>query len=412
MSSTSLTNRGIWLGAAFAALISALVNWAAMEKLSDSLLHKPADDPDAYVLIAHQLRNTGIYCRESGIPTAYRPPGYTLAIAPWCKGELPSARGIALFHLACAGATAGLTVLWGASLGLGRWSWLAGLIVAIDPLLIRQSTLIMSETFFSALFIGAIYSLTLGSNAGRSKWWLILSGVLWGLAALTRPIAIAVLASISLGAFFSGKRKEWVITALVALLTMLPWAIRNQWVFGRPIFTTTHGGYTLWLGQNPVFYREVVAGNYQVWPKESFDAWTLSNLTSTKGMTEIEQDANFKKEATTWMSDHPDQATRSILYHLRSFWSVSPRADSKGFGTVVTIYYVVFLLAIVVIGVRYLPRLFCWPGWIITFAVLSFTVVHAIYWSDMRMRAPLAPVLAVLLAGGCSTLGRHSTNET
>lgn len=394
-----------------ATLLAVLVSGTAMVILPDSFLHQPSDDPDAYVLISHQLRNTGTYSREAGIPTAYRPPGYTLAIAPWCKDEQPNVRGIAFLHLVSAGLTAGLTVLWGASLGLGRWAWFAGLLAAADPLLARQSTLIMSESFFTLLFIGAIYLLTLGSEVGRSKWWLFLSGVLWGLAALTRPVAIIVLASISLGVFFSGKMKAWFLTALIALLTMLPWAIRNQSALGRPIFTTTHGGYTLWLGQNPVFYREVVAGRNSTWPKESFDDWTANNLASTKGMSEIEQDAYFSREAMTWMTDHPGHAVHSILFHLRSLWSISPRGETNGFGVAVTIYYFMLLLGVVIVGLRYLPKLFCWPGWIITFAILSFTAVHAAYWSDMRMRAPLAPVLAVLIAGGCSTFARRKTRE-
>jgi hypothetical protein len=30
--------------------------------------------------------------------------------------------------------------------------------------------------------------------------------------------------------------------------------------------------------------------------------------------------------------------------------------------------------------------------------LISFTLVHAFYWADMRMRAPLVPVLALLAA--------------
>jgi len=408
MSLTSSMNARTWLGAALAAFVAVLLRWGAMQALPDSLLHKPSDDPDAYVLIAHQLRASGTYAREAGVPTAYRPPAYPLAIALWCGSEVPNVRGIALLHLVAGGLTAAFTVLWASSLKLGRWAWLAGFLVAIDPLLLRQSTLIMSETLFTTFFIGAIYFLSIGTDQHRSKGWLILSGTLWGLAALTRPIAGVVILSISLGALLSGKTKEWLITAFIAFITILPWGIRNEFVLGRLLLTTTHGGYTLWLGQNPTFYREVVTGENIVWSKESFDEWTESNRSATQGMNEIEQDAYFRKEATHWMMDHPREAANSILYHVRSLWGVSPRTDSKGFGLLVTTYYVALILAIIIVGVRFLPRLFVWPGWIMTLAILSFTVVHAIYWSDMRMRAPLVPLLAVLVAGGCSMLGRQT----
>ena len=41
--------------------------------------------------------------------------------------------------------------------------------------------------------------------------------------------------------------------AIAAVLA--PWAIRNQRVFGKPIITTTHGGATLLLANNPSFYE-------------------------------------------------------------------------------------------------------------------------------------------------------------
>ena len=44
------------------------------------------------------------------------------------------------------------------------------------------------------------------------------------------------------------------IGLLAAVCGLAPWAIRNQIVVGRPIVSTTHGGYTLLLGNNPSFY--------------------------------------------------------------------------------------------------------------------------------------------------------------
>ena len=49
--------------------------------------------------------------------------------------------------------------------------------------------------------------------------------------------------------------------ALGVLLVLSPWAIRNQLQFGRPIVTTTHGGYTLLLANNPEFYDWLRSGS-------------------------------------------------------------------------------------------------------------------------------------------------------
>ncbi|MFX9077435.1 hypothetical protein ABTN32_20465, partial [Acinetobacter baumannii] len=47
-------------------------------------------------------------------------------------------------------------------------------------------------------------------------------------------------------------------SAIGTILTVSPWLVRNWLVFGVPILTTTHGGYTLLLGNNSVFTQDVV----------------------------------------------------------------------------------------------------------------------------------------------------------
>jgi hypothetical protein len=38
--------------------------------------------------------------------------------------------------------------------------------------------------------------------------------------------------------------------------------------------------------------------------------------------------------------------------------------------------------------------------WPLVLLVLSFALVHVVYWSNLRMRAPIEPVLALLAARG------------
>ena len=54
----------------------------------------------------------------------------------------------------------------------------------------------------------------------------------------------------------------------------------------------------------------------------------------------------------------------------------------------------------------------CWLGgglrhapWVFAMLLaLSFTLVHTLYWTDMRMRAPLVVVIVLAAAQGVSTL--------
>jgi predicted outer membrane lipoprotein len=40
-----------------------------------------------------------------------------------------------------------------------------------------------------------------------------------------------------------------------------------------------------------------------------------------------------------------------------------------------------------------------------TLLAAAFTAVHAVYWTDMRMRAPLVPFIALLAARGAAAIG-------
>ena len=46
------------------------------------------------------------------------------------------------------------------------------------------------------------------------------------------------------------------LLVLSLVLVLSPWMVRNTLVLGEPVWTTTHGGYTLALANNPVYYDE------------------------------------------------------------------------------------------------------------------------------------------------------------
>ena len=63
------------------------------------------------------------------------------------------------------------------------------------------------------------------------------------------------------------------------------------------------------------------------------------------------------------------------------------------------------LLLLAVVGLSSLGRRALEAPWLagLTLA-LAFTAVHAFYWTDLRMRAPLTPVLAICAALGAQRI--------
>ena len=85
----------------------------------------------------------------------------------------------------------------------------------------------------------------------------------------------------------------WRSTIVVVLS---PWMIRNVMVFGEPIWTTTHGGYTLALANNPVYYDDVLHGPPgRVWTGHDQWLWWDSVNRATAGMTEPQADRYLKQ---------------------------------------------------------------------------------------------------------------------
>jgi hypothetical protein len=90
---------------------------------------------------------------------------------------------IGIAHLALGVATVALTVLCGRRLGLRRATFAAGLLVAIDPLLIYQTSLVMTETLVTFLAALLLWFCLGGQSLVRN----FALGLAFGLCCLCRP---------------------------------------------------------------------------------------------------------------------------------------------------------------------------------------------------------------------------------
>ncbi len=113
-------------------------------------------------------------------------------------------------------------------------------------------------------------------------------------------------------------RTAGLVLGLVAVL--LPWVIRNAWVLGEPVWTTTHGGYTLSLANNEVYYRDVVNGPPgRVWTGHDQWLWWDSVNRDTAGMPEPSADRFLRNRALALIVAQP----RTFLRAASSGWAAS-----------------------------------------------------------------------------------------
>ncbi len=374
-------------------------------------------DPDGYRGIAENLVRTGTLGHDTR-PSAFRAPLYPLLISPCVALGEWATTAIAAVHVVIGVLTVWAVMRLALMWGLGNWSLVAGLLVAVDPLLVHQSTQVMTETLAALLAVFSLWSATVAQQrpTGASAF---AAGIWACLAALCRPTFIpwVVIVGWRLGREASDTRRRQSILGALALaiaVTLGVWIARNQWRLGSPIVGTTHGGYTLLLGNNPEFYAFLRGGGWRTtWDSADFNRRFIDEHAIDSPADEIRVDREAYREAWQHIRDDPAAFALSSIWRVGSMWDPLPHALSPreplhtrllrytigGWNAVVLILAVIGLLS------SHDPH--DAPHWRIgILMVLCVTAVHLLFWSTIRMRAPLVPVVAIFAAGGLRACGR------
>ena len=425
-------------------------------------LNQLSSDPDAYRSIAVTLATHGVFGRTSAagevVPTAFRPPLYPALLSAWVSaGQLTNA-SVAVLHVVMGVVTAVLTFLTCRHL-LRRQDCvnhplvcsLAAVLVIIDPILLQQSALVMTETLATLLAAAVIYLWARhdlwtghGPRETSRSWsadvlWATTLGVLLSLAYLCRPTflvwSVLIAAQVALAPGLSKTRRiaGTLIVAGVVGSVVVGWTVRNLQTFGRPIWATTHGGYTLLLANNPLFYDYLQDGQWgRVWDAERFmvayhhrhqgdprsEAFWYRDWASAerrqrageadRGPSESEEDQLAHDAAMATIRREPAQFLWACLVRVGRLFSPLPHLVPGRDPLVVWLVgsYYLLVYSAVILGLWRLGRTTVrTPWWPILTLAFSLTAVHAIYWSNLRMRAPLTPALAIIAAVGLVRLG-------
>lgn len=382
---------------------------------------REVDDPDHYVDLAHSLATSHQFAIR-GKPTAYRPPLYPLLLAPLIgeykepANPLVSSKRtmswqIATLHVLLGVGTVVFTIVAGRRFGLTPLAaGLAGGIVGLDPLLAFQARAIMTETLAAFLLAWA-----LAAAANTRRWGTIETGVALGLAALCRPSTLAgaglFVAFLALAGPADWRKRiaSGAVLASTVVVVLAPWAIRNKIVLGEFVWTTTHGGYTLALANNADYYRDVLNGPPgAVWDEKKQRSWALEIAKATDGMTEPQADRWLSRSAWKMLIEQPGNFFRASIARLGRFWAIAPSAAVYSRpARLAAACWNVPLLILAGLGLCQSDS-WRWPRAAAPALLLGLTLVHFLYWTDMRMRAPIVPAVALAAGMGFLRLKKSS----
>lgn len=386
-----------------------------------------AEDRDLYWGIAKRLAaGDGFVHPQFGHPTAYRPPLYPmmLAVIVFVGG---GPKILAVVQIAMSVGTAWLTWRLARKMDLNSGALVAAGFVAFNPLLIQMTALAMTETFCGLLLTTMVFCVVQQPDPNRRTK----IGLLFGLAALCRPTvwAYAVLASaVSLLVTWRQRTLEshrsfgsivrgWFVVVFATGVTIAPWVIRNEKVFAELIITTTHGGYTLLLGNNDAAYRAEIANpNESPWDSRAWQKSLPQPFVGGGAGREFLRDRWMSQHASLWIREHPREFAELCWQRVRRFWNIFPGGADAGSlpkvaQWVMAVFFAVELLA-AAFGLWRLRRDEWVRWWPLVLLVLSFALVHVVYWSNLRMRAPVEPVLALLAARGLVCNRREVSHST
>jgi hypothetical protein len=127
----------------------------------------------------------------------------------------------------------------------------ASLAVAAYPMLVVYPFALATENTFMPLILGGTLMLL---KAAETRRWTdtLLAGALFGIAALTRSVIVAILPFVLLWLWFIVKERRGALIVLACVLAFtIPWSVRNTRLYGHFVFIENSLGYNLHQGYHP-----------------------------------------------------------------------------------------------------------------------------------------------------------------
>jgi hypothetical protein len=188
---------------------------------------------------------------------------------------------------------------------------------------------------------------------------------------------------------------------LVFAVSMVPWTVRNERVFGKFIVLRSNFGLELWLGNNP----QVV----DIMGQAQHPAGNRDEAEKYKSMGEIAYMADKEHEAIAYMRTHPAITSTRIFLRFMDTWLATTESpvDVMIEGNVVSrsIFLFNFTLSVLCfLGALYVYRLGRPEAFPFAIVPVVFPAIFYLTHSTLRYRFPIDPIILILAMGAAAHL--------
>jgi 4-amino-4-deoxy-L-arabinose transferase-like glycosyltransferase len=269
-------------------------------------------------------------------------------------------------------------------------------VVAIYPIGFYTMGTLYPQTMGAALLMVGLVALVGIKDSPRRNLRAALTGLIFGALILTIPTFAAALA-IGVVWEFVRDRRIWTAVLIVAVAALLPlvWTARNVHTMHAFIPVSTNNGINLLLGNSE-----------HAGPRTGVTA-DISSYTrhiDQRHLDEVDADAYMRNAAEHWIVHHPVRAgwlyVEKTVNYFAPFDRLGTDAQSSGAQQAIAVVTYLPLLAL------FLVRLLRWRRdrpddveWLLIVLYLITAPIEAIFFTRVRFRSPVDPLLIVVVAG-------------
>jgi len=349
-------------------------------------------DEFVYDQLAHNLPQYKCFCFVEGQPTVWRAPLYPAMLAlVYVIGH--SHMAVLVIQALAGGLSAPLLVAIGSRLSGSRWVGLAaGLMFALNPLVVFMTGLLYAETFYLPILFVIVYAwVKLMDEPANWMALAIGSGLLLGLSNLMKPnlLLFPIWLLVWGWAAFRKLSKAIVVSTVIGLamlVAVLPWIVRNYLVTGEFVPISLSGSIAFYQGNNP---RAAGGG---------IDETT--EIDPLSGLSETERSVVYRQWATEWIRTHPADFARLIPLKLYRFFSpleTSVRGQVvTSFSSLVYAGFALFYLLAVVGMIRTAGK---WRRWLLVHMMIVYpALLTVVFYGGTRYGLVVQPFLMLFAA--------------
>lgn len=407
--------------AAVAVRVAYLLDWS---RVPDFVI--PMVDEKWHWLWANEIINESFWGESAYFRAPLYP--YFLAFLSWITGG--SILMSKILQVLLSGGTAWFIYRLAEKLFNQKAAILAGLIYAVYGVLVFYEGMFLIPILFLFFTVWGMYRIVEYRGSSSWKTWL-LTGILFGLATISRPNILIVMPFLTLWLFFiSDKKAAFLKRVSVPLyliigviLMILPVTVRNIVVVGEPILISSQGGINLYLGNNTeadgltMLMPEVDLDESVSWQQFETVTKRAAQAEAGRSLSESELSSFWTGKAIDFIFEHPGQFM-GLLWkksaYLVSGFENSDNIDiyrqrRKSFLHKILVWakpiYFPFglLLPLTIVGIfvtrKDIKSLM--PLYIFMLAYIPSIILFLV---TARHRLPLIPFMIVIAAGGLVAL--------